>query len=114
MSRRPGVDPFQRAAQIGLLIAGSSWLLAGAVVAVTAARYAPLPGWLAAVAGAVTGVVAAWLLTVHPDVCRWANRCRRQGRWAPPPASMEVFQLVFGAVTVCLATAVTALGLELS
>lgn len=110
--RRKG--PWAQGALIALGILASSWLLAGAVVAVALARYTPWPVPLAALAGVPAGVTAAWLITWKADVKNWADRRHRRGRPVPRLLRDDRFQLLLGGSSVCLLTAAAAILAEVA
>ncbi|MGX4694617.1 hypothetical protein [Streptomyces sp. JNUCC 63] len=88
------------------------WLLGGAAAAVVAALYAPVPDVLAALAGLFLGTAATVYLSFHPDLGRWATLRKRAGLWAPGVGDWGYPQLVFAVAVVWLASAATAVVVE--
>ncbi|MFF4764169.1 hypothetical protein [Streptomyces sp. NPDC001292] len=88
------------------------WLLGGAAVATVAVLYAPVPDVLAALAGLFLGVAAAVYLSLHPDLGRWATLRKRAGLRAPSFSDWGYIQLVFAVAVVWLASAATAVAVE--
>jgi peptidoglycan/LPS O-acetylase OafA/YrhL len=94
-----------------LLFAGFV-LLGGAAVAVVAVLYAPMPDVLAALAGLVLGTAATVYLCSHPDLGQWAYRRKRAGRKVPNVGDWSYLQLKLAVAVVWLASAATAVAVE--
>ncbi|GED90676.1 hypothetical protein [Streptomyces sp. 6-11-2] len=88
------------------------WLLGGAAVAAVAVLYAPLPDVLAVLAGLLIGTAATVYLCFHPNLDRWATLRKRGGLWVPGVGDWGYIQLVFAVVVVWLASAATAVAVE--
>ncbi|MGW1802456.1 hypothetical protein ACWCQN_42960 [Streptomyces sp. NPDC001984] len=88
------------------------WLLGSAAVAAVAVLYAPVPDVLAALAGLLLGTAATRYLWFHPNLNRWAYVRKRAGLWVPRVRDWDYVQIKFAVAVVWLASAATAVAVE--
>ncbi|MFD4977476.1 hypothetical protein [Streptomyces sp. NPDC058424] len=88
------------------------WLLGGAASAAVAVLYAPVPDVIAALAGLVLGTAATVYLCLHPNLGKWARRRKRAGLRVPRGSDWDYAQLIFAVAVVWLASAATAVAVE--